>query len=200
MKAILEEYRRGEIFQSWSRFKHWHRCWVRVGFAAVCASLVACGEASDLSERGSENLNVGTKATRAVLSVIATAEGTGSSYNYIFSYRKFSSYADHPRQVVCSGGYCSDAAGRYQFLSTSWDETRRGLGVRDFTPESQDKGAVHRIQSFRGVREHATVLSRPAFERMIYKLNREWASLPGSPYGQPTKSMSTLWSVYQSEI
>jgi muramidase (phage lysozyme) len=168
--------------------------------AAVSVSLVSCGAANESGSVGSESLSISSKPTRAVLSVIAHAEGTGSSYNFIFSYRKFSSYADHPRQVVCSGGYCSDAAGRYQFLSTSWDETRRGLGIKDFTPDSQDKGAVQRMQSFRGVREHSSVLSRPAFERMIYKLNREWASLPGSPYGQPTKSMSSLWTVYQAEI
>jgi muramidase (phage lysozyme) len=168
--------------------------------AALSASIVSCGAANEGESEGSESLAISSKPTRAVLSVIANAEGTGSSYNFIFSYRKFSSYADHPRQVVCSGGYCSDAAGRYQFLSTSWDETRRGLGIRDFTPDSQDKGAVKRMEAFRGVREHSSVLSRPAFERMIYKLNREWASLPGSPYGQPTKSMSSLWSVYQAEI
>lgn len=167
---------------------------------ALSASVVSCGAANEGESGGSESLSISSKPTRAVLSVIAAAEGTGSNYNIIFSFRKFSSYADHPRQVVCSGGYCSDAAGRYQFLSTSWDETRRGIGVRDFTPDSQDKGAVQRMQAFRGVREHSSVLSRPAFERMIYKLNREWASLPGSPYGQPTKSMSSLWNVYQAEI
>ena len=28
----------------------------------------------------------------------------------------------------------------------------------------------------------------------------EWASLPGSPYGQPTKSAAVLWNVYQDAL
>jgi muramidase (phage lysozyme) len=29
------------------------------------------------------------------------------------------------------------------------------------------------------------------------KLNRIWASLPGSPYGQPTRKTEALWQKFQ---
>jgi muramidase (phage lysozyme) len=169
--------------------------------AATALLSVGCG-AGQSGSLPVNTSNAGGLAapTRAVLDVIAHAEGTGTSYNFIFSYRKFSSFNDHPRQVVCSGGYCSDSAGRYQFLSTTWDETRRGAGLSNFQPVSQDKGAVFRMQSYRGVRDHNQNLTRAQFERLVFKLNREWASFPGSPYGQPTKSMSDLWGVYQKSL
>jgi muramidase (phage lysozyme) len=140
------------------------------------------------------------KATRALLDTIAFAEGTNSRYDIIFSFKSFSSFLDHPRRVICSGGYCSDAAGRYQFLSTTWDEARAAIGVRDFQPPSQDKAAIHRIEVFRGASEHRNRLTRSQFERLVYKIAPEWASLPGSPYGQPTKSMSAVWNVYQESL
>lgn len=140
------------------------------------------------------------RPTMAMLATIAHAEGTNERYDLTFAFRTFTSFRDHPRMVICAGGYCSSAAGRYQFLDSTWDETRRAVGLRDFSPPSQDRGAVYRMESFRGLREHGRALSRSAFERAIYKINREWASLPGSPYGQPTKPMSTLWSVYQRNL
>lgn len=140
------------------------------------------------------------RATMAMLAVIAHAEGTDERYDLIFGFRTFSNFGDHPRLLVCSGGYCSTAAGRYQFLETTWDETRLAANLKDFSPGAQDRGAIYRMESFRGMREHGQTLSRSQFERAIYKINREWASLPGSPYGQPTKPMSTLWSVYQQNL
>ncbi len=135
----------------------------------------------------------------AFLGVIGYAEGTGDVYNYTFGYQTFSSYADHPRRVVCSNGYCSDAAGRYQFLSTTWDMVDAALGLPDFSPASQDRGALYLIRN-RGVYNLDAVDTYGEFSSAIYALNREWASLPGSPYGQPTHSMSGLWSEYQRRL
>lgn len=130
----------------------------------------------------------------ALLGTIAYAEGTGDRYDIIFGYQYFSSYAGHPRRVVCSGGYCSDAAGRYQFLSTTWDGVRSGLP--DFGPASQDQAALRLIRN-RGVSSVDTIDTYAEFTSAIYRLNLEWASLPGSPYGQPTKSMSALWTEFR---
>ncbi|NRA65643.1 MAG: glycoside hydrolase family 104 protein [Pseudobacteriovorax sp.] len=131
----------------------------------------------------------------AFLSMLAYAEGTHSRYNIRFGGFTFNGYARHPRIVYCAGSLCSDAAGRYQFLSTTWD----GLGYPDFTPANQDKGAV-RLMARRGVslQEVNNIRTFQQFSQTVYKLNLEWASLPGSPYGQPTYPMNTLWSQYQS--
>lgn len=134
-------------------------------------------------------------AEGAFFATIAHAEGTRDRYNLTFGFRTFSSYADHPRMVICSGGLCSSAAGRYQILDKTWDGIRRGLS--DFSPRNQDEAARRLIRN-RGVRDITARMDYGTFTANIYKLNREWASLPGSPYGQPTKSMSELWNLYSS--
>ncbi|NRA68380.1 MAG: glycoside hydrolase family 104 protein [Pseudobacteriovorax sp.] len=133
----------------------------------------------------------------AFLSAIAWAEGTNDRYDIRFGGFRFSGYSRHPNLIYCSGGLCSDAAGRYQFLSTTW----AGLRYPDFSPANQDKGAV-RLMAGRGLslQEVNGIRTYQQFSNAIYKINREWASLPGSPYGQPTKSMSALWQRYQSRL
>jgi len=137
---------------------------------------------------------------RAFLDTLAYAEGTDDSYNYIFTHATFESYTDHPRKRKCAGKLCSDAAGRYQFLSRTWDGLTGELGLTDFTPPSQEKAAVEIIRragaytnvSRSGVYENFTAALR--------KLNGTWASLPGSPYGQPTHTTAKLWLVYKAAL
>lgn len=79
---------------------------------------------------------------QAVLNRIASGEASG--YNVLFGGHKFGSYSDHPRvQIAIPGrpGYHSTAAGRYQLLSSTWDTQARRLGLKDFSPENQDKAA-----------------------------------------------------------
>lgn len=130
----------------------------------------------------------------AFLGSIALAEGTHAHYDYTFAYRRFTSFADHPRLRVCAGSYCSTAAGRYQILSKTWNGIRGSLP--DFTPASQDKAALKLIRG-RGVSNVDGIDTRAEFESAIRKVNREWASLPGSPYGQPRKTMNQLWTEFQ---
>ena len=144
---------------------------------------------------GSCHANISTREC-ALLSTIAYAEGTRERYNIIFSFATFSSYADHPRRVLCSGGYCSDAAGRYQFLSTTWDWVAGQLGLGDFSPASQDIAGLWLVRN-RGVYDVNGIDTFGEFESAMYKLNREWASLPGSPYGQPTHDAWSLWLEYR---
>jgi len=88
---------------------------------------------------------------KAFLDTLAYAEGTGNypnnGYNTMFTGKQFSGYKDHPRKIQRSSGYASDAAGRYQFLSTTWD----GLGLPDFSPPNQDLG-VNKIIKFQHTR------------------------------------------------
>ncbi len=134
---------------------------------------------------------------RAFLDVIAFAEGTNDSYNYIFSFVTFSSFLDHPRRLICGGGYCSDAAGRYQIKSTTWDDVRRELRLYDFSPLSQDLAAVQLIK-WRGGYDDVERIDGPnSFSNALYTVRYEWASLPHSPYGQPIKSVGQLWEKYK---
>jgi len=136
-------------------------------------------------------------AVRAFLDTLAFSEGTTDHYNYIFSFATFKSYADHPRQKKCIGRLCSDAAGRYQFLSDTWDPMASALGLKDFTPPSQDKAVIELIRRDGTYSYVAGSAVYKNFTKAVYRLNNIWASLPGSPYGQPTHSMASLWSYYK---
>lgn len=135
---------------------------------------------------------------RAFLDMIAFAEGTEDSYDYIFSFVKFYSFTGHPRRLICSGGYCSDAAGRYQIKSTTWDDVRKEVGLDDFTPESQDRAAVQLIKWRGAYRLVEQIENFDDFDNAVYAVRYEWASMPYSPYGQPIKSASLLWSKFKN--
>lgn len=135
---------------------------------------------------------------RALLAVIRRGEGTTgpNGYRTLFGGGLFDGYADHPRQRITRtmGGrpITSTAAGAYQFLSSTWDETAGIMGLRDFTPASQDRAAVGRIAA-RGALEDAKA---GRLDAALGKIAREWASMPGSPYGQPVIQASTARAVF----
>ena len=151
-------------------------------------------------------------ATMALLDTIAFAEGTSkypnNGYNTQFTGKQFSGI-NHPRQVLSSGWHRSDAAGRYQFLSTTWDSVGGGA----MTPERQDKGAVRLIiKRLKQAGIHVNnandleyLLKQEGLSRRIVAaLAPEWASLPtvygASYYGQPVKSLSSLQGYYNSVL
>jgi muramidase (phage lysozyme) len=121
--------------------------------------------------------------------VIPGAEGTTThGYNTAFGGDRFDSLADHPRylkpfkQTDGKTNYTS-AAGKYQFLSNTWDETAKALGLSDFGPESQDLGALYLLHQ-RGVLPD---LQRGDFKTAVNKTGSVWASLPSSKYPQPKR-------------
>lgn len=122
---------------------------------------------------------------RKFLMLITFTEGTDrqkTPYNELFGFTNFSGYDKHPNIKIKSSNYCSTAAGRYQILKN----TAKMLKMPDFTPESQDKAA---IQLIKGAKAYDDVVAG-RWEDAINKTNKVWASLPGSPYGQPTHKMS----------
>ncbi|MBM3380964.1 MAG: glycoside hydrolase [Betaproteobacteria bacterium] len=132
----------------------------------------------------------------AFLDTIAYAEGTGDRYDYMYTHKVFYSYSGHPRQIQCSYGLCSDAAGRYQFLSTTWDAMRRKLGLTDFSPTSQDRAAVQLIKDVGCYNLVVNINGFETFSRAAYCVSGQWASFPGSPYGQPKRSSSHLYGKF----
>ncbi len=131
---------------------------------------------------------------KAMLAVIRSGEGTAdpNGYRRLFGGQLFTSFADHPRILVKKSGYSSTAAGAYQFLSRVWDETAKIMGLKDFSPANQDLAALGRIAA-RGALDDV-IAGR--FEIAVKKLAKEWASLPFSPYGQPTKTLAQAKTVY----
>lgn len=80
---------------------------------------------------------------RAFLNTTAADESNGS-YTIITGGQQFSDFSDHPRVYVPQeNGDVSSAAGRYQFTAQTWDEVAAELGLTDFSPENQDRAAIH---------------------------------------------------------
>lgn len=129
---------------------------------------------------------------RAFLALIRKCEG--ADYNTLFGGGTFASYADHPRQKITRslGGrtITSSAAGAYQFLARTWDECKAACALPDFSPYSQDIAAIFLLDR----REALDDVLAGDWKAAIAKTNKEWASLPGSPYGQPTRRLDDCLS------
>lgn len=122
---------------------------------------------------------------RKFLMLITFTEGTDrdkTPYNELFGFTNFIGYSKHPGILIKSRNYSSTAAGRYQILK----KTAAYLKMKDFTPESQDLAAIQLIKDAKAY----DLVVAGKFEEAIGKTNKIWASLPGSPYGQPTRKMS----------
>lgn len=136
---------------------------------------------------------------RAFLRMLRHGEGTSAEtgYSIMFGGERFTSFADHPRRAITKklGGkpITSTAAGAYQFLSRTWDGLVKQYGFADFSPANQDLGAVALILGRRALDD--VIAGR--FESAVIKCSREWASLPGSPYGQPVVTMTKARQVYE---
>lgn len=147
-----------------------------------------------------------------ILRVISYSEGTyfrslntngvfdRIEYDLMFGGKRFFSFSDHPRQLVSKWGYTSDAAGAYQFLSTTWDSLADELNLPDFSPESQDQAAIHLINKA-GVLDE---VDKCIFNRRITDaLAKTWAGLPyvndtSYYHPQPSKSFSELLEFWDS--
>jgi muramidase (phage lysozyme) len=135
----------------------------------------------------------------AFLRVIREGETnqTDAAYRMMFGGELFDAPPwQHPRRDNSTNGLHSTAAGAYQFIVGTWDECASSLGLTDFSPRSQNLAAVYLINR-RGALEDV-IAGR--LDEAIRKCNREWASLPGSPYGQPTLTLERCHAVWDEYL
>lgn len=136
---------------------------------------------------------------KAFLWMLRHGEGTQdeNGFRRMFGGELFDSFADHPRKVITKklGGtpISSTAAGAPQFLARTWDALVKQYGFADFSPKNQELGAVALIKGRKALDD--VIAGR--FEQAVMKCNKEWASLPGSPYGQPVVTMARARKEYE---
>lgn len=150
-------------------------------------------------------------AGRALLDTIAGSEAA-QGYNTLYRGGQFDSFADHPRQAIPiiagpNAGKTSSAAGRYQFLGSTWDQVKNDLQLPDFSPESQDQGAWHLANTTyakkTGGRDLAADLEaakgNPGAVNMIGSyLSGTWTSLPNGI--EPNKASGSFGTRYAANM
>ena len=133
--------------------------------------------ANNVSDNGSviaaQNINPKIKA---FLKIISWAEGTGGEdgYRTHFGYEKFDDFSDHPRKVKSADGHHSDAAGKYQAMSFTWDRIAKKIGLKDFSPQSQDLFAIELLKECGAY----DLIMQGNIEAAIFAASPTWASFP----------------------
>lgn len=161
-------------------------------------------EAANVSDNGSAiaSQNIPPKI-KAFLDIISWAEGTYSAdgYRTHFGYEKFDDFRDHPRKVKSADGHDSDAAGKYQAMSFTWDRIAKKIGLKDFSPRSQDLFAIELLKECGAY----DLIERGEIEKAIIAASPTWASFPKedgySVYAdQPAKPMPSLLQRYKKAL
>jgi len=149
-----------------------------------------------------KNLNAGLKTIRHWES----SDNDAKAYRMLYGGGLFNGFSDHPRNAQPMGnGQFSTAAGAYQILAISktpqgmtkqdtWDRIKKKLKLKDFSPASQDAAAIELIKQRGGYYD----LINGRFTSFVDKIKLEWASVPGSPYGQPRATLSAYADAFKS--
>ena len=125
---------------------------------------------------------------KAFLDMLAWSEGTDNGrqktrnhgYDVIVGGELFTDYSNHPRKLVNKQNPKLKSIHGRQLLSRWWDAYRKQLGLKDFSPKSQDAVALQQIKE----RGALPMIDRGDIRQAIDRCSNIWASLPGAGYGQ----------------
>lgn len=140
----------------------------------------------------------------AFLATIRWAEtGTSGKESYtklVFNGTFNNNFATHPRIKQCAPingrNVCSTAAGAYQMLDISWNDLAPDLGLKDFSPSSQDRMAIEYIRRNKAIRD----VEAGNFEVAACKVGKIWGSFPCNNYNQNAKSLDKLQGYYNQQL
>ena len=111
----------------------------------------------------------------------------------------FTDYSDHPfangrpGKIFNKAGQRSTASGAYQQLYRYWPAYKAQLGLKDFSPESQDKLCMQLLKERRALED----IEAGRIRRAIEKCSNIWASFPGAGYGQHEHKIETLLKAFE---
>ncbi len=157
----------------------------------------------------------GNPYIRALMRTISTSEAKDTNpYTLLYGGKHFADLSRHPNQciTIVSGphqGECSTAAGRYQILTSTWQEkvkqyhSKRSKSLTEnsdnFDPQSQDE-VVYAWLIDRHVwgADIADLLKQGKLNRVLQLLSGTWTSLG---YGTENNSITPMLSrVYQQAL
>ncbi|MBD6615300.1 muramidase [Komarekiella sp. 'clone 1'] len=152
---------------------------------------------------------------RALMRTITASEALDSNpYTLLYGGKHFTDLSRHPNQciTIVSGphkGECSTAAGRYQILTTTWQEKLKkyhhkffnssSANLESFEPQIQDKVVYAWLNDhhFWGV-DIAVLLKQGKLNQVLQLLSGTWTSLG---YGTENNQVTPLLSqVYQQVL
>lgn len=144
-------------------------------------------------QRGELAMAGASPVQRGILTAVGNSEG---DYNVINGGETFSDFSDHPRRKGAGG--TSTAAGRYQFIASTWDaakasyERTYGVKVPDFSPEWQDRVAWHHMETIYNRHSKSGVTFQQAIASGDPKLIVDIRRVLGEPK-DPSNKNSVEW-------
>lgn len=129
----------------------------------------------------------------AFLRVIRERESSqdDSAYSVINGGAHFDSFARHPYKGQRTPP--GRAAGAYQYIASTWGDVEAQYSMPDFSPRSQDAGAVARL-IYRGALEDVLA---GRFASAVARCRHEWTSLPGASESSTSWTMDKALAVYR---
>ena len=185
-----------------------------IGGVALVALLLLSNTASASSGTSLEDDDMEPNL-RAFLLMLQWCEGTWrepNPYAVCYGYSHvIQDFSDHPaftgewNGVLLPDNYCygaginppckSYAAGAYQMNKIAWREIKDDLGEIGFEPSAQDYACIHKLDKM-GALGFAI---EGDLSTAIQKSNKYWASLPGAPFGQPTRTYAQCEAFFVSQ-
>lgn len=133
---------------------------------------------------------------KAFLDTLANVE-SGGRYDVSVGGATFSDMSRHPEMYNPELG--SDAAGRYQFISTTFKPIAQRLGLTDFSPRSQDLAAVQYLKDL-GVLDEIMTGDKEKIEDVIRRLRgSKWTGLKRYGSGQGFEFFQKRKQVYGTQ-
>ena len=140
-------------------------------------------------------------AMRGVLYDVISPGESGGKYNVVYGGKEIDDLSKHPDTPIPittgpNAGLYSTAAGKYQFIKSTWDEAARATGRHDFSPESQDINAAwlaaktYKEATGRDIEADYASGDPRLREGIKHALASQWESL-----GKPGPRRDKLWTL-----